>query len=216
MSGGRPPIPAHRLAAARACKGFLDEDEGQRLYELAYDHAALGPVVEVGSYCGKSTVWVGSGVTAAGGVLVCVDHHRGNEEQQPGQLYHDPDLVDAATGAMDSLGFLRRTLRAADLEQAVVPVVTTSRQASTLLRGPFGMVFIDGGHTFEAAETDLASWAPQVAPGGILAIHDLFPNPADGGQAPITIYRRALASGDFDELPTTKTLGVLRRRPSRG
>jgi predicted O-methyltransferase YrrM len=147
-------------------------------------------------------------------VLLCVDHHRGNEEQQPGQLYHDADLVDPDTGLMDSLRFLRRTLRAADLEASTVVMVTTSRTASTLCRGPFGMVFIDGGHTFEAAETDLACWADRVAPGGILAIHDLFPNPADGGQAPITIYRRALASGAFAALDTTKTLGVLRRTPS--
>jgi predicted O-methyltransferase YrrM len=205
-------MPAAALAVARACKGFLDEAEGQRLYELARDHAGLGPVVEVGSYCGKSSVYVGSGARAGGGVLVCVDHHRGNEEQQPGQLYHDADLVDGDTGAMDSLRFLRRTIRDAGLEDTTVLLVTASRTASALCPGPLGMVFIDGGHTFEAAETDLACWADKVAPGGILAIHDLFPNPADGGQAPITIYRRALASGRFDELPTTKTLGVLRRR----
>jgi predicted O-methyltransferase YrrM len=205
-------MSAQALAAAHACKGFLDEEEGQRLYELAYDHARLGPIVEIGTYCGKSSVWVGSGAAAAGGLLVCVDHHRGNEEQQPGELYHDADLVDPSTGLMDSLRFLRHTLRAADLERSAIVMVTTSRIAATLCRGPFGMVFIDGGHTFEAAETDLECWAPQVAAGGILAIHDLFPNPADGGQAPITIYRRALASGAFDELPTTKTLGVLRRK----
>ena len=205
-------MSAQALAAAHACKGFLDEEEGQRLYELAYDHARLGPIVEIGTYCGKSSVWVGSGAAAAGGLLVCVDHHRGNEEQQPGELYHDADLVDPSTGLMDSLRFLRRTLRAAELERSAIVMVTTSRIAATLCRGPFGMVFIDGGHTFEAAETDLECWAPQVAAGGILAIHDLFPNPADGGQAPITIYRRALASGAFDELPTTKTLGVLRRK----
>jgi predicted O-methyltransferase YrrM len=205
-------MPPAALAVAHACKGFLDEAEGQRLYELAYDHARLGPIVEVGSYCGKSSVYVGSGARAGGGVLVCVDHHRGNEEQQPGQLYHDTDLMDAAAGAMDSLRFLRRTVRDAGLEDTTVLLVTTSRMASVLCRGPFGMVFIDGGHTFEAAETDLGCWADKVAPGGILAIHDLFPNPADGGQAPITIYRRALASGQFDELPSTETLGVLRRR----
>lgn len=207
-------MPPRALEAARACKGFLDEAEGQRLYELAFDHARLGPIVEIGSYCGKSSVWIGSGAAAAGGLLVCVDHHRGNEEQQPGELYHDPDLVDPADGVMDSLGFLRRTLRAAGLEGSTVLMVTTSRIAAGLCPGPFGMVFIDGGHTFEAAETDLECWAPRVAAGGILAIHDLFPNPADGGQAPITIYRRALASGAFEELPGTKTLGVLRRLPA--
>jgi len=213
VSASVPPLAARARAAADACKGFLDEAEGQRLYELAYEHAALGPIVEVGSYCGKSSVYVGSGARSAGGTLVCVDHHRGNEEQQPGELYHDPDLMDAEAGAMDSLRFLRHTLRAAGLEDTAVLMVTTSRAASALCPGPFGMVFIDGGHTFEAAETDLACWADKVAPGGILAIHDLFPDPAAGGQAPITIYRRALASGRFDELPTTRTLGVLRRKP---
>jgi len=91
-------------------------------------------------------------------------------------------------------------------------MVATSPAAARVWSTPLGMAFIDGGHSFAAAETDYASWAPHVAPGGILAIHDLFPDPAEGGQAPITIYRRALASGDFVELPTTKTLGVLRRR----
>src|SRR6185436_1935566 len=141
----RPSMSAQALAAAHACKGFLDEEEGQRLYELAYDHARLGPIVEIGTYCGKSSVWVGSGAAAAGGLLVCVDHHRGNEEQQPGELYHDADLVDPSTGLMDSLRFLRRTLRAAELERSAIVMVTTSRIAATICRGPFGMVFIDGG-----------------------------------------------------------------------
>ena len=205
-------MPPGVLAVARRVKGFLDEDEGRRLFALARDHAALGPIVEVGSYCGKSSVWIGCGARAGGGLLVCVDHHRGNEEQQPGELYHDPDLLDPETGVMDSLRFLRRSVREAGLEDSTVLLVTTSRTAAALCPGPFGMVFIDGGHTFEAAETDLACWADKVAPGGILAIHDLFPDPAGGGQAPITIYRRALASGRFEELPGTKTLGVLRRR----
>jgi hypothetical protein len=84
--------------------------------------------------------------------------------------------------------------------------------AARVWQTPLGMVFVDGGHSAEAAHTDYECWAPKVAPGGILAIHDLFPDPAEGGQAPIEIYRRALASGDFEALPTTKTLGVLRRR----
>jgi predicted O-methyltransferase YrrM len=206
-----PPMPARALAAAQRCKGFLDEEEGRRLYELAFTHARLGPVVEIGSYCGKSSVYLASGARAGGGLLVCVDHHRGNEEQQPGELYHDAELMDARASAMDSLSFLRHTIRDAGLEDATVLVVTASRIAATLCPGPFGMVFIDGGHTFEAAETDLACWADKVAPGGVLAIHDLFPDPQDGGQAPITIYRRALATERFAALPTTKTLGVLRR-----
>jgi predicted O-methyltransferase YrrM len=201
---------ARRVAIA--CKGFLDPEEGQRLHDLAREHAPLGPVVEIGSYCGKSSVYLAAGVREARGSLVCVDHHRGSEEHQPGEEYHDPELVDAATGRVDSLPELRRTLHAAGLEDVAVLVVAPSVVAARVVAGPLGMVFIDGGHSDAAAHADYESWSDKVAPGGVLAIHDLFPDPSEGGQAPITIYRRALASGRFVELPGTKTLGVLRRR----
>lgn len=200
------------LAVARACKGFLDEDEGLRLYNLARDHARLGPIVEIGSYCGKSSVYVGAGAQQSGGTLVCVDHHRGNEEQQRGEAYHDPDLYDPNAGLLDSLGVLRDTVREAGLENTVVLMVTRSATAAQLLRDGAGMVFIDGGHTLEAASSDYEAWHSKIVGGGILAIHDLFPDPSQGGQAPITIYRRAIASGLFEQLETTKTLGVLRKR----
>jgi predicted O-methyltransferase YrrM len=199
-------------AIALTCKGFLDDDEGVRLHDLARDHAHLGPILEIGSYCGKSSVYLGAGAKLRGGRLICVDHHRGSEEHQPGEQYHDPDLVDARDGAIDSLPHLRRTLRAAGLEDIAVIVVAPSVAVSRLWSQPLGLVFIDGGHSKVSADADYESWAPHVARSGILAIHDLFPDPALGGQAPIEIYRRALASGDFDELPTTRTLGVLRRK----
>ncbi|MBM4266541.1 MAG: class I SAM-dependent methyltransferase [Deltaproteobacteria bacterium] len=201
---------AHGVALA--AKGFLHDEEGLRLHELARECAPLGPLVEIGSYCGKSSVYLGAGARAAGGTLVCVDHHRGSEEQQPGQLYHDSDLFDAEAGAMDSLPLLRRTLRAAGLEDTAVLLVTRSAVASRIWSTPLGLLFIDGGHTFEAAEGDYRGWVGKIARGGILAIHDLFPDPNEGGQAPITIYRHAVASGLFDELPTIRTLGILRRR----
>lgn len=198
-------------AIALACKGFLDDREGLRLHDLARDHVHLGPVLEIGSYCGKSTVYLGAGARLGGGKLVTVDHHRGNEEQQRGEEYHDPDLFDAEAGAMDSLPHLRRTIRLAGLEEDVIVIVGRSPGVAGLWATPLGMVFIDGGHSQAAADADYESWAPKVAPGGILAIHDLFPDPSQGGQAPLNIYRRALASGRFEELPGTLTLGVLRR-----
>jgi predicted O-methyltransferase YrrM len=204
----------HRIALD--CKGFLDDAEGLRLFDLAREHSSLGPVLEIGSYCGKSTVYLGAGVRAAGGVLVSIDHHRGNEEQQPGWEYHDPELVDPAVGVMDSLPYLRRTLREAGLEDTTIVVAARSSVVARFWNTPLSMVLIDGGHTHDAAETDYESWSPKVAPGGILAIHDLFDDPADGGQAPIQIYRRALKSGEFEELPRTKTLGVLRKITSSG
>ena len=201
---------AHHVALG--CKGFLDDAEGMRLYELARAHAALGPVLEIGSYCGKSSVYLGAGVQEAGGTLICVDHHRGSEEHQRGEEYHDPALYDAEAQRMDSLHELRRTLRRAELEDHAVLLVTSSQRAARVWSTPLGMVFIDGGHSHAQAHADYDGWATKVAPGGILAIHDLFPNPDEGGQAPIEIYRKGLASGLFEALPTTKTLGVLRRR----
>jgi predicted O-methyltransferase YrrM len=198
-------------ALARECKGFLDEAEGLRLYALAKEQAALGPVLEIGSYCGKSAVYLGAGARDAGGSLICVDHHRGSEEHQPGEEYHDTDLFDSVAGRMDSLRELRRTLDRAGLEATAVPLVATSQHAARLWSAPLSMVFIDGGHSHAQAHADYDGWAPKVMSGGVLAIHDLFPDPATGGQAPIEIYRRALASGLFAELPSTKTLGVLRR-----
>ena len=191
----------------------MDDAEGLRLYELARDHATLGPVLEVGSYCGKSSVYIGAGVKEAGGSMVCVDHHRGSEENQPGWEYHDAELWDEEADAMDTLPLLRSTLRRAGLEDTAIVVVAKSPRVAGLWRTPLGMLFIDGGHTFQHANADYDGWHGNVVAGGILAIHDLFPDPEKGGQAPIEIYRRALGSGLFDELETTKTLGVLRRRP---
>jgi predicted O-methyltransferase YrrM len=194
----------------------MDDEEGLRLHDLARDHAHLGPILEIGSYCGKSSVYLGAGAKLAVGRLICVDHHRGSEEHQPGEEYHDPELTDPNDGTFDSLPYLRRALRAAGLEETAVLLVAPSSVAAALWSVPLGMVFIDGGHSHAAANADYEVWAGHLAGGGILAIHDLFPDPNEGGQAPIEIYRRALASGNFEELPVTKTLGVLRRRQTVG
>lgn len=205
-------MDAELLRIARECKGYLDEAEGLRLYELAREYGKVGPIVEIGSYCGKSSVYLGAGAKAAGSTLVCVDHHRGSEEHQPGEEYHDRELYDAEAKRMDTLHALRRTLRLADLEDTAVIMVCSSVTAARLWNTPLGMVFIDGGHSFETARSDYEGWHGKVASGGVLAIHDLFPNPAEGGQAPIEIYRKGLGSGLFAALETTKTLGVLRRK----
>lgn len=197
--------------APESIKGFLHPDEGARLFALAAEAARRGPCLEVGSYCGKSTLYLGSACREAGQVLFAVDHHRGSEEHQPGEEYHDPDLLDGSSGRMDSFRAFRDTLARAGLEDSVVPLVASSALAGRHWHTPLALVFIDGGHSLEAALTDYRTWAPHVMPGGFLAIHDIFPDPADGGQAPYEIYRLALASGLFVEEPMTRTLGVLRR-----
>lgn len=192
-------------------KGFLDHDEGLRLHELARESVGLGPCLEVGSYCGKSTLYLGSACQMRQGLLFAVDHHRGSEEHQPGEEYHDTDLFDADMARMDSFREFRRTLSKAGLEDVVVPIVATSVLAGRCWNTPLGLAFIDGGHSLEAALADYRTWAPHVVAGGYLAIHDIFPDPEEGGQAPYDIYKLALASGLFEARAFTKTLGVLQR-----
>ncbi|MBM9508081.1 class I SAM-dependent methyltransferase [Actinacidiphila acididurans] len=188
-------------------------DEGLALYAAAGKAAAeLGlPLLEVGTYCGRSTILLADAARDAGTVAVTVDHHRGSEEQQPGWEYHDASLVDPVTERIDTLPEFRRTLYAAGLEEHVIAIVGRSPQVARLWRQPLGLVFIDGGHTEEHANADYEGWAPRVAAGGLLIIHDVFPDPADGGQAPFHIYRRALDSGVFAEESATGSLRVLRR-----
>jgi MMP 1-O-methyltransferase len=199
------------VRAAGAAPGFMPAPEGLALFDAAARYSRLGPVLEIGSYCGKSTIYLAAAARAAGQVTVTVDHHRGSEEHQPGWEYHDPRLVDPATGRLDTLPSLRATLAAAGLEEHVIVVVGRSADVARLWGTPLGLVFIDGGHTEAAAVADYQGWAPWVAPGGALAIHDVFPNPADGGRPPYLIYRRALASGAFTEVRAEGSLRLLER-----
>ncbi|MCX4786372.1 MULTISPECIES: class I SAM-dependent methyltransferase [unclassified Streptomyces] len=186
--------------------------EGLALYRAAAEAAALGlPVLEVGTYCGRSTILLADAARAAGVTALTVDHHRGSEEQQPGWEYHDPTVVDPEVGRMDTLPTFRRTLHAAGLEDHVVALVGRSVRVAAVWGGKLGLVFIDGGHTDEHANGDYEGWAPHVAEGGLLVIHDVFPDPAHGGQAPYRVYLRALASGAFTEVSVTDSLRVLRR-----
>ena len=190
--------------------GFMPEDEGRALYAAALDGARFGPLVEIGTYLGRSAILLAAAARARGRKLVTVDHHRGSEEHQPGWEYHDPGLLDPELGLMDTLPGARRALARAGVERDVVLVVGRSPDVAALWSTPIGFLFIDGGHTDEAARADYEGWAPLVAPGGLLAIHDVFPDPADGGQAPHRIYLRALESGRFTEDPVHSGTGSLR------
>jgi len=202
-------LPAQTLL--QNIKGFLDEDEGKRLYDIALEAGRLGPCLEIGSYCGKSAIYLGTACRETGTILFSIDHHRGSEEQQPDQEYFDPELFDVQTGCVDTFNNFRKTILAAGLENTVVPMVCKSEVAARSWATPLSLVFIDGGHTYEAASTDYNAWAGHILPGGYLLIHDIFKDPAKGGQAPYHIYNLAIASRLFQELSMTKTLGVLRR-----
>ena len=192
-------------------KGFLDPKEGDALYSYAKQYSISGSCLEIGSYCGKSAVYLGMAVKENGQKLYSVDHHKGSEEQQPGEEYFDPDLKSKDGDGIDTLPFFLDTIEKSKLQSFVIPIVSTSEEANEDLDINFDMIFIDGGNSEEAAQKDYDLWTHRINIGGILAIHDVFPNPKDGGRPPYNIYIKALESGNFEELEVVKSLRLLRK-----
>ena len=193
-------------------KGFMDKDEAERLYHIALHTSKNGPVLEIGSYCGKSAYIIGSACKENGSILFSIDHHRGSEEQQPGEAYYDPDLFDPKLSRVNTFPFFQESINRTGLENTVVPIVASSHIAGKMWNIPISMLFIDGGHSFEACHEDFLTWACHIHPDGFLVIHDIFNDPEKGGQAPRRVYEIAIGSGNYHELEMTKTLGVLKRK----
>jgi predicted O-methyltransferase YrrM len=203
------------FALSNEVAGFMPPDEGRALYDTALRYLRDGAGVEIGTYCGKSTLLLGAAAQQRNSVLYTIDHHHGSEEHQPGWEYHDASLVDEVTGRFDTLPTLRRTLDAADLDDTVVVIVGKSTTVARRWRTPLQLVFIDGGHSEPVVKADFDGWAKWVRAGGALVIHDVFPDPRDGGQAPYHIYRRAIDSRQFREVAVTGSLRVLERAEGR-
>lgn len=199
---------------AVAIKGFMPEAEGLRLYELAYAASAHGPCVEIGSYCGKSAIYLGDGCRTRGQHrLFSIDHHCGSEEQQPAQEYFDPELFDESLGRVNTLPHFVRNLRDAGLEDWVLPIVGHScTVAASWPAASVALVFIDGGHSKSAVQADYQAWSDRIMPGGWLLFHDIYLHPAEGGQAPREVYEAALASGKWKDEGLFGSLGILRRK----
>ena len=200
------------LRHARDAIGFMPDDEGLALHAAGLEGAEAGPLLEVGTYCGKSAVYLGAAARERDTVLYTVDHHRGSEENQSGWDHHDERLVDPRTGRMDTLPFFRRTMEDAALEDVVIAVVGPSTTVAAHWATPLGLLFIDGGHAFDVALADYEGWASYVAPGGVLVFHDVFEDPAAGGQAPYEVWKRAVEDG-WQPASTTGSLRVLRSSP---
>lgn len=192
-------------------RGFLEPDEAGALYMAATEACHLGPVLEIGSYCGKSTLYLGLATRAQGGTVFALDHHRGSEEHQRGEMFHDPALYDAELARMDSFREFRRNMSRAGLDDTVVPIVSRSSIASRHWQTPLGLLFIDGGHSLDAALTDYRCWVGHLRTGSLLAIHDIYPDAAVGGQAPRAVLRLALASGLFRQREQVGSLALLER-----
>jgi predicted O-methyltransferase YrrM len=211
MSDDNTDSTERLFALAEQVQGFMPSDEGRTLYDAALRYLDGGVGVEIGTYCGKSALLLGGAAQRTGSVLYTIDHHHGSEEHQAGWEYHDTSLVDEVTGLFDTLPTFRRTLDAAGLDDHVVAIVGKSPIVARGWRSPLQFLFIDGGHTEAAAARDFEGWAKWVAAGAALVIHDVFPDPNDGGRAPYQIYCRALDSGQFQEVEATGSLRVLER-----
>ena len=204
-------MPAAARARAEAARGFMPVDEGLALYASARGVASDGPWLEVGSYCGKSALYLGAAAREKGTVLFAVDHHRGSEENQAGWEHHDADLVDPEIDKLDTLPVFRRTVHDADLEGTVIALVGDSITIASHWNTPLALLFIDGGHGHEPAHADYENWVPKIEVGGRLLIHDVFPDPVYGGRPPYEIWQRAMASGEFEEIDETGSLRTLVR-----
>ena len=205
-------MDSNQLEVAEAVKGFLPKNEAAALYDAAVAVEVDGPLLEVGSYCGKSSVYLGYAAQSIGRVLYALDHHRGSEENQAGWEHHDPELIDKQKGVMDTLPYFRDAIFAAGLEHVVIALVGHSGVIARNWTTPLSFLFIDGGHGEEPAKADFNGWVPKVKEGGILAIHDVFPNPNDGGRPPYEqIYLPAIESGNWDEIDVEGSLRILKR-----
>lgn len=202
-----PDLLRHALDA----RGFMPPDEGLALYEEAVARLVAGPGLEVGTWCGKSAVYLGAAARVTGSTVFTLDHHRGSEENQPGWEYHDPSVVDPHAGRIDTLPFFRRTITDAGLEEEVVAIVGRSPTVARHWRTALALLFIDGGHTDEHVNNDYEGFGPWVQPGGSLIFHDVFERPQDGGRAPWRCYRRALDSGLWERRGQLGSLRVLGR-----
>jgi predicted O-methyltransferase YrrM len=202
------------LMFADTVKGFMPRPEGLALYERALAHGQRfpgGTWLEIGAWCGKSAIYLGAAGEATDSVLYSLDHHHGSEENQEGWEHFDATLVDQADGRLNTLPAWQRSIAQAQLESTVVGLIGPSSVVAAHFQQPLDLLFIDGGHGHDVAWADYHAWSPKISDHGLLMIHDVFENPADGGRPPFEIYVAALQSGHFSELTREGSLRVLRR-----
>ena len=191
-------------------KGFLDLNEGIALYEEVKRVSENNFCVEIGSYCGKSTCFIGQACKENKSKLITIDHHKGSEEQQLGELYFDAEVYDEKLGRVNTLPLLEKNLAKFDLEDVVKPLVMDSISASKIVENNADLIFIDGSHTFESAESDYELWKNKIKKGGTLAIHDVYDSEDEGGQAPNKIFKESLNEG-FNFIKRVKSLVLLQK-----
>ena len=191
------------LAKYKDIKGFMPEHEGKALYKWARKFSEYGPLLEIGTYCGKSSMFLSEGAQANNQYVYTIDHHMGSEEHQVNEEYFDIEIFDELSKRINSFPLFLENINNFGIKN-IVPIVNESSLVAESWSSPLAMVFIDGGHSLETAMNDFVSWHEKIISGGALVIHDIFENSEDGGQAPYEVYMHALRNGfnDFDRVDT--------------
>jgi predicted O-methyltransferase YrrM len=183
------------LSKIEEIKGFMPNHEGEALMSWAKTFSKIGPLLEIGSFCGKSSIYLGLAAKEKNQVVFTIDHHKGSEEHQLNEEYFDPEIYDESLNSVNTFPLFLKNIRIFDLEDSVIPIVSSSARVAKGWNKNLGMVFIDGSHSLESATLDYESWGSHIKNGGALVIHDIFEDPNLGGQAPYEIYKRALNDG---------------------
>ena len=192
-------------------KGFLSDKEAKKLQELFLKVHHLGSVLEIGTYCGKSALNFSEVAKGVNGLIYTIDHHTGSEEHQRGEEYHDSELFDERLKKFNTLPEFLKNLKSKKMAKFIIPIIDKSQNASNFFSEKISLLFIDGGHSFETALRDYNAWKDKICADGFLVIHDVFPNPKDGGRPPYEIYTLARESKEFDDLGIYETLGILKK-----
>lgn len=192
-------------------KGFLSDKEAEKLQELFLKVHHLGNILEIGTYCGKSALNFAAVANRNNKLVFTVDHHTGSEEHQLGEEYHDEKLLDERLNKFNTLPEFLSNLISSKVGGCIIPIIAESEKASKIFYEEISLLFIDGGHSIETAINDYESWKNKICSGGLLVIHDVFPNPQDGGRPPFEIYSLAKESAEFKDLGIYETLGILKK-----
>lgn len=146
---------------ADTVEGWLTDREGQTLYNLAKNCKGEGVIVEIGSWKGKSTIWIGNGSKNGNSVLIyAIDPHTGSLEHQKENNF------------VKTFEDFKKNIKNAKVDDIIVPIVKTSKDAAKTFNKKVEFIFIDGAHEYNSVKLDFDMWVPKVLNGGIIAFHD--------------------------------------------
>ena len=194
------------------------QNESQKLMEIAGICAPSGyPGLEIGSYIGSSTVFMGIEFKKYNNVLFSVDTHRGSSEHQKGMDLFMDEYYDEDVGKLDTFREFRKQVDNMGQSDTVIPIVTDSHILAKYWTTPLSMIFIDGDHDGDAPIRDYDDWIGMLVPGGFMILHDVWMNDEQRSQkgrrdGPYLAVKKALDSGMFSSFGVEGTLGILRRK----